>query len=63
MLSTIPATFRSGLLQREAASALGVSVRTLHNWQRTGFGPQPIRDAGRLLYDGASIEAFKAGVR
>lgn len=63
MLSTPPAALRAALLQKEAAELLGVSVRTLSNWRRDGFGPQPIRDGGRLLYDRATVEAFSRGAR
>jgi len=63
MHSTPPAILRPGLLQREASAKLGVSVRTLNNWQRSGYGPKATRDSGRLLYDIAEIEAFAAGVR
>lgn len=63
MLSTPPAALRAALLQKEAATILGVSPRTLHNWRRDGFGPQPYEDGGRWLYDRAAIEAYAAGVR
>ncbi len=54
---------RPGLLQKEAADELQVSTRTLQRWSRQGFGPQPVRDGSRVLYDPAAVEAFKAGVR
>lgn len=55
------ATLRLGMSQVEAAARLGVSRRTLHNWQRTNYGPQPVRDGARLLYDPADVAAFAAG--
>jgi DNA-binding transcriptional MerR regulator len=58
---TPPATLRVGLNQTEAAALVGVSTVTLRNWRKAGFGPQPVRDAGRLLYDRGAIEAHLAG--
>lgn len=63
--STFPLR-HSGLdCQTEAAAVLSVSRRTLNNWQRQGYGPQPTREGerpgARLLYDRAEIEAFAAG--
>jgi transcriptional regulator with XRE-family HTH domain len=64
MTSTSP-TLRLGLSQVETAALLGVTRRTLNNWQRSGFGPQPVREGqlpgARLLYDRAEVEAFAAG--
>ena len=57
-----PAHLRLGLSQNEAAEFLGVTRQTLRNWRLAGFGPQPTRDSGRLLYDRAELEAFRAGV-
>jgi predicted DNA-binding transcriptional regulator AlpA len=61
MLTTPPAALRAGLTKSEAAALLRVSKKTLWNWRRANFGPQPIRDGARLLYDRSAIEAFKAG--
>ena len=61
MLTTLPSTLRCGLTQAEAAALLGVCERTLLNWRKSGFGPQPVRDGGRWLYDRAAIQAFAAG--
>jgi DNA-binding transcriptional MerR regulator len=49
------------LSQVEAAAILAVTDRTLRNWQRSGFGPRPVHDGSRLLYDRAEVEAFAAG--
>ena len=54
---------RSGLSPAEVASALGVTTRTLRNWRKVDFGPVPISDRGRLLYDRAAVEAFARGAR
>jgi DNA-binding transcriptional MerR regulator len=62
-LDTPPATLRMGLLQAEAAIALGISIRSLRRWHSSGFGPSPVRDGNRLLYDPAALAAFKAGAR
>jgi transcriptional regulator with XRE-family HTH domain len=61
MLTTPPATLRAGLTQLETAKLLEVSERTLLNWRRNGFGPQPTRDGARWLYDRGAVEAFRAG--
>jgi DNA-binding transcriptional MerR regulator len=61
MLTTPPAVLRAGLTKAEVARLLSVSEKTLWNWARSGFGPQPIRDGARLLYDPAQVEAFAAG--
>jgi DNA-binding transcriptional MerR regulator len=63
MLTTPPATLRAGLNQTEAAALLGVTTMTLRNWRKAGFGPQPVSDAGRLLYDRSAIEAHLAGAK
>ena len=62
MLNFPPVTLRAGLSQLEAAAFLAVTDRTMRNWQRSGFGPQPVRDGARLLYDRAEVESFAAGV-
>lgn len=51
------------LIQKDVAATLGVSVRTLNNWLRQGYGPQPRRVGPALLYDQAAVEAFTRGVR
>lgn len=51
------------MIQREVASQLGVSRRTLSNWRKAGFGPPPIQVGRTLLYDAAAVEAFARGVR
>lgn len=65
MLTTPSPSLRLGLTQIEAAGLIGVSRRTLNNWQRSGYGPRPTRDGNlpgsRLLYDRAQVEAFAAG--
>ncbi|HEY0628567.1 MAG TPA: helix-turn-helix domain-containing protein [Sphingomicrobium sp.] len=61
MLTTPPANLRAGLTQFEAAKLLKVSERTLLNWRNAKFGPQPVRDGNRWLYDLGAIEAFNAG--
>lgn len=60
---TAPIHLRSAMLQNEAAAFLGVTPRTLRNWRRAGFGPQPREDGGHLLYDRAELEAFARGAR
>ena len=62
-MTSTPAALRAALLQKEASAALGVSVRTLLNWRKAGYGPQPTWDGGRWLYDRAEIDAHLAGVR
>jgi DNA-binding transcriptional MerR regulator len=61
-MMTMPSpALRLGLSQVETAALLAVTDRTLRNWQRSGFGPRPIRDGARLLYDRAEVEAFAVG--
>jgi DNA-binding transcriptional MerR regulator len=54
---------RTGLLQKEVAEQIGVTVRTLNSWLRDGYGPQPVRDGNRLLYDPSEVAAFVSGAR
>lgn len=65
LLTTTSPTLRLGLSQVEAATLLGITRRTLNNWQRANFGPRPVREGdrpgARLLYDRAEVEAFAAG--
>jgi DNA-binding transcriptional MerR regulator len=61
MTTTPPVSLRAGLTQSETARLLKVSERTLLNWRRAGFGPQPIRDGSFWLYDRSAVEAFQAG--
>lgn len=63
MLTNVPINLRPGLLQKEAAAVIGVSVRTLNNWLHDRYGPTPVRDGRTLLYDRSAVEAFQAGVR
>ena len=53
----------SALLQKDVASQLGVTTRTLRRWRRDGFGPVATRAGTSLLYDRAAVEAFARGVR
>ena len=63
MITSVRPALRAGIQQNEAAAVLGVSTRTLRKWLHAGYGPQPTRDGGRLLYDRASLQSFMAGVR
>lgn len=63
MMHTPTPALRTGLLQKEVAAELGVTVRTLSQWAKDGFGPEPTRDGNRLLYCPAAVAAFKAGAR
>jgi DNA-binding transcriptional MerR regulator len=60
-MDTPSTALRLGLTQREAAALLQISTRSLRRWARQGFGPQPVRDGGQLLYDRAAILAFAEG--
>lgn len=51
---------------KEAAPRVGVAVSTLENWRVLGVGPKFIKTPGRrgkVLYDPADIEAWKAANR
>jgi DNA-binding transcriptional MerR regulator len=63
MPNTPPPHLRAALQQGEAADLIGVTPRTLRNWRKSGFGPTPVRDGCRLLYDRAEVSAFMAGAR
>ena len=48
---------------KAAAPRIGVAPGTLENWRSLGLGPRFIKTAGRkgrVLYDPADIEAWKA---
>ncbi len=49
------------LKEREVASFLRVSVRTLQNWRVTGRGPEFIKLGSRVVYPTSSIDAFLNG--
>ena len=42
----------------DAAIFLGLSARTLANWQLSGRGPRSIRVGGRRFYRLADLQAF-----
>ncbi len=46
------------LSRTEAAIFLGLSARTLANWQLKGFGPPSIRVGGRRFYRLADLKSF-----
>lgn len=51
---------------KDAAPCIGVSVGTLENWRCQGIGPKFIKTPGlrgKVLYDPADIEAWKASHR
>jgi DNA-binding transcriptional MerR regulator len=52
---------------KSAAPRIGVSAGTLENWRTQGVGPKFIKTAtgrsGKVLYDPADIEAWKASKR
>ena len=51
---------------KSAAPRIGVSAGTLENWRTRGIGPKFIKTPGRtgkVLYDPADIEAWKAANR
>jgi len=63
MLQSIMPEFAPVLIQKEVAPQLGVTIRTLHNWARQGYGPRPRRIGNTLVYDASAVAAFKLGVR
>lgn len=53
---TIPA---SGLLPpKQAARLLSVSIRTLEEWRKKGYGPEFIRAGRSIRYRLADVEAW-----
>lgn len=63
MIETITAELPPVLIQKDVAAFFGVTIQTLRNWRLAGFGPQPLRVGGALLYDRAAVEAFAKGAR
>lgn len=51
------------LTTSEAAPLIGVKPKTLENWRVLGRGPVHIKAGGRVGYELADIEAWKAGRR
>lgn len=48
------------LTRPDAASRLGVSVRTLERWARMGWGPRPIKRGPRLVrYDAVEVDEYR----
>lgn len=48
------------LTKVETAQQLGISVRTLERWGRSGFGPKPQKHGPRLVrYDEAEVLAYQ----
>lgn len=43
---------------KEAAFALGMSVKTLANWRSNGFGPAYIKIGNRVLYPISDLEEW-----
>jgi len=48
------------LVQREAAMALHLSVRTLERWRVSGDGPPFVKAGRRVLYRPADIDSWIA---
>jgi hypothetical protein len=46
------------LTQREAASALRLSERTLERWRVTGDGPKFVKAGRRVLYSPTALDAW-----
>lgn len=55
-IASRPATLRP----KEAARYLGVSKRTLEDWRAKGKEPAFAKRHGKIHYDFAVLEAFKA---
>jgi hypothetical protein len=49
--------------QIRAAEILGVKPRTLEGWRLRGCGPVYVKYGGRVVYETADLEAFKAAHR
>lgn len=49
-----------GLRPRDAARALGVSVRTLQKWRSSGTGPRFARFGASVVYPKALLEEWLA---
>ena len=51
------------LTTAEAAPLIGVKPKTAENWRSLGYGPKFIRAGGKIAYDPADIENWKADRR
>lgn len=47
--------------RRDAATALGRSVKTLADWSTKGLGPRPVPVGGRIFYHWSEVQAFARG--
>lgn len=47
------------LSAEQAATVLGLSVKTLANWRVSGAGPAFLKLGGRVLYDPADLQAWR----
>lgn len=47
----------------KAAPVIGVAPKTMENWRTLGKGPRFIKAGGRVVYDVADLEAWKAAHR
>ena len=52
---------RIGLTLAEAAAILNIAPRSLQRWGARGYGPQPIKDGSRVLYNPVDVASFAAG--
>lgn len=53
----------SRLMSRaDLADRLNVSVRTLENWERRGFGPAPVRLGRSVRYNADDVSDFLSGL-
>lgn len=51
------------LSEREAATKLGLSPRTLQDWRRRSCGPAFLKLGKRVAYHPADLDAFQARCR
>lgn len=55
---TDPAERPTLLTRAELARLIGVSVRTLENWEKQRFGPRPVRIGRSVRYQSFEVDEF-----
>ena len=57
-IDPIPAPTARLITRAEFASLLGMSIRTLENWERQGYGPTPVRFGRAVRYGADDVMTF-----
>ena len=57
-IDPIPAPTARLITRAEFASLLGMSIRTLENWERQGYGPTPVRFGRAVRYGADDVMTY-----